>query len=710
MTLKILGKFSPWKSLVLAWGICFAIWLLSLHVHLGATTPVMKAPLDLPKLLLLFSHFHQRPAELTRIVTRLKVYDEIFLLVNTYDFLRKYLLEDRCLVYFNHLLMSNPDWLVNPDERVSFNRAAYNKFERYREEQLNNWNNKAKEAERENNDPPPKPTEEQLRQDYNVLRQTVMDDEQTLHDFVAHVRVFEKCYMHTKDDAKHADDTAFVRKQRAFLTNNVDYLVSPNEPSRAGSVFRHKFYCTDIERKVFPWLTTEYPIFTRWNGQKPFFPGSEYLLLRNRGCFLNDFKRRLNGRGIVMTLLDSHIEDAGRLLRVLRYFRNPYPIQVVFHLNLSPDSQYKLIKAARNDFMNLPPQDIWFVNAERSITKQYLPKFKGFANKIMATLFNSFEDMFFLDADTVPLKDMDYFFTLKKYVQWGTMFYKDRAAYQFRSRDDVVLFEKLLPSVEDSMVFNIHQTTNYTIHNEFFRGLSHYMESGAVVLNRKKHFMQPLMMAIMNFYQPIVTRIYGDKELYWLSLVLGGDSYTFNENFAAAIGELTPESERHKDINNIKSFRSQEICSNHPAHISDEDNQTLVWFNSGFRFCGNAMKLKVDFEKEFNQGKRYTHLKTLEEFKTFFVDKLKITHAIIPPFDPEHRSMKNLEHEPEAAWTMMNYCNGYCWCAYSLMGGYYKDGEDTKSNQMEGVLVKFSPEQVTLYDEVADIWIADLGW
>lgn len=709
--LKILGKFSPWKALLLAWAMCFAIWSLSLHSRLSVTSPVMKAPLDAAKLLSLFSHFHHRPKELANIYTRSHVYEDIFREINTYDFLKKHSFDDRCMIYFHHLTMGNPEWMVNPDERVSFDRAAYNKFEQFRNDKLKDWDRRAKEAEKDNKEPPPKPTDDEIRKTYDELRRMVLSDEQTLHDYVTHVRVFEKCFMHRKDRPTRIKDNKFVKKQRAFLTNNVNYQVSADEPKHAGKVFKDAMDCREIEQKVFPWLTTEYPEFTSWSGKKTYFPGSSHNVLPNKGCFLNDFKNRLNGKGIVMTLSDSHIEDAGRLLRVLRYLRNPYPIQVVFHSNLNEDSKSKLVRAARNEFKGLPTQDIWFVNAERAINKQYLPKFTGFANKIMATLFNSFEDMLFLDADSVTLKDPDYFFKLKKYVQTGTMFYKDRAAYEFRSKDDIVLFKKLLPSVEDSMVFNVAQTSNYTIHNEFFRGSSHYMESGAVVLNRKKHFMQPLMMAIMNFYHPIVRRIYGDKELYWLSLALNGDeNYAFNENPAAAVGELTPEYERHKDINDVKSFNSKEICSNHPSHISDEDNKTLVWFNSGFRFCGNAMKKEMNYEKEFEQKKRYTHIKTLEEFKTFFQSKMKITHAIIPPFDREHKSMKNVEHEPEAAWSMNQYCNGYCWCGYSSMGGYYKEGDETFNNRMDGVLVEFTPEQVQRYDDIGEVWIADLGW
>ena len=80
--------------------------------------------------------------------------------------------------------------------------------------------------------------------------------------------------------------------------------------------------------------------------------------------------------------------------------------------------------------------------------------------------------------------------------------------------------------------------------------------------------------------------------MFWLSLsIIGDENYQFNSHPAAAIGQLTTYQERVKTFENPpSSFKSQEICANHPAHISDEDNHTLLWFNSGFQFCNQLRK------------------------------------------------------------------------------------------------------------------------
>lgn len=707
MKLVSLRSFT-WRYFALAWALCLIIWFVVFDSRLSSAPVATTTVLNKDKLISLFTHFHHRNAKLATIDTRSAVYDELYDHVNLYDFLKKNSIQDRCMLYFNHLSMSDPEWLVNPHAATSYDRAAFRDFDSFKNEQSKLWNEEAKKAESEGRDPPPKLTEEQLREKFENLRQTTLTHEQTLHDFVSHVRVFEKCFMHSQDSRVRRLDNKFIRNQQEFLKTSVKYEYDREEKNSVGRAYKHKIACKDIEQRIFPFMSMEYPLFERWDQKKVFFPGADSQE-KFGGCFLNDFKSRINGKGIVMTLGNGHIEDAARLIRVLRYFRNTYPIQIIFHNNLSLESRYNLIKAGRNDYMDLPRQDIWFVNAERAINEEYRGKFSGFANKIMAIMFSSFEDILFLDADSVIMKDVDYFFNLKRYVQTGTFFYKDRSSFEFRPTEDKFFFKKLLPSIDDSMVFNIPQTTNYSLMNEFFENdFNHYMESGTVVLNKKKHFMMPFMMAIMGFYNLVNSRIYGDKELFWLACALLGDeTYAFNENFAAATGELTPEYERHKDINEVKSFHSKEICSNHPSHISDEDN-SLVWINSGFRFCGNIHKKKMDIEKEFGQKKRYTKFKTLKEFKTFFESKLKIRHAIIPPYYKDHRRALNSEHEPEVPWVMVPYCQGYCWCAYSLIGGYNKAASEDPSSRIEGRVIEFSEEDQKFFEAIGDVWMSPL--
>lgn len=710
-------RLYSWKFPLLVATICLLLWSMA-TVLLRTPTPESNEPNDSNEPTVGVSHLNsdsimdyfaksfKRNAKLDSLKTKSSIYKDIFSDMNMYDFLSKNLFQDRCKIYFNHLSVNDPDWMVNPDRGFVFNREAYKHFDSYRDEKLKDIQNKINEAKEkgERYDPP---SDDEIRQEYEDLRKAVLNDEQTLHDYIAHVRIFEKCFMGASDGADRKD-VSFAKTQRNFLKKSITYLRTSADKA-SGQLFTNKIDPGSVEQKLFPWLTKKLPVFTRWDGKRFDFPGSTMRFPHKKSSFLNEYKSRLNGKGIVLTLGDGHVTDATRFIRLLRYLGNTYPIQVVYHSNLSEESQHNLVRAARDPFEGYPTVDLWFVNADRSIEGKYKEKFTGFANKIMATMFNSFEEMILCDADSVLLENPSYFFKLKKFIDTGSFFYKDRATGYFRPTDDMIFFKKLMPSIEDSAIFNIAQTTDYTLDNEFFHGLADYLESGVVVMDRKRHFMQPLFMSILNFYEPVIKRIYGDKELFWLGLSLGGDEeYGVNDHFAAAIGEFTPDHERHKDIGSIKYMRSKEICSNHPAHISDEDNLTLVWFNSGFRHCGNSFKPDLNWEEEFNKKTRYTRINNIDEFKTFFKSELKITNAIIPPYD---RSMlRNIDNEPEKPWNLANYCRGYLWCAYSLIGGYYVEDDVTKDNLKAGHIITFTPEKVKSFEEAAKIWLASFDW
>lgn len=209
-----------------------------------------------------------------------------------YDFLKKHLFDDRCLIYFNHLEKSNPDWLINPHEQISYDKTAFQLFESFKKSKMDEHNKDVKAAESDGRDPPDPPTESDMRIQYNKLWKEVESSEQILHDFLAHVRIFDKCYIQSQDATILRNDTAYVKRQRYFLKHNVDYLADPDEVVD-GSVYRNKLLCSQVETKVFPWLTMQYPTFTRANGEKSYFPGNDYRIHESRGCFLNEFKKDL---------------------------------------------------------------------------------------------------------------------------------------------------------------------------------------------------------------------------------------------------------------------------------------------------------------------------------------------------------------------------------------------------------------------------------
>ncbi|WEJ93179.1 mannosyltransferase [Yamadazyma tenuis] len=399
-------------------------------------------------------------------------------------------------------------------------------------------------------------------------------------------------------------------------------------------------------------------------------------------------------------------------------------MSAVFYDSLSDDTKAKIVAAARNKMVDLPEsfhkvskhfpsdyltaqdsglpkQEVWFVNTYNAIHDNFKDKFKRFANKFLATLFNSFEEFMLIDADTILLQSPSEFFDLKDYISTGAYFFKDRTAPQFRPPGDTKFFQKITPSILDTLMFDIPIITQKTLGLEFFDGMGHFMESGVVLINRHLHFNSILTMLQMNFFRPVTARVHGDKEIFWLGFAASGDEdYHFNKNFAASIGTITSQEERLTSQGNHK--KSQELCSPHPGHINE--NGKLVWFNSGFKFCGKSDL--VDFEAEVKKQEHFKFLKDAKSMQEYYEGSLILKSAIIPPFMGKLVTRAdNKVEEPAEGWHMEGgYCHSYLWCAYSSIGGLTSDGQD---NTQVGQVFEFDQDSIDLSSYFGDIWVGN---
>ena len=134
-------------------------------------------------------------------------------------------------------------------------------------------------------------------------------------------------------------------------------------------------------------------------------------------------------------------------------------------------------------------------------------------------------------------------------------------------------------------------------------------------------------------------------------------NYKFNNHFAAAIGQLT-SNQYNKDRRT--PLKSKEICSSHPGHISDEDDRSLLWFNSGFRFCHEANNIDYQEETKNNVILKFLNGRHPLEFKKYYSDPLRITHAIVPPLNKNFQKciimMKNLLMDGHQNQIVTNTC------------------------------------------------------
>ena len=687
------------------------------------------------------------------------IYDDIFTNHKLETVLGTLSFKERCDLYFKNVFAQDVNWHFNPDTKydVNFDKKTkeYQEFNKVKELIIQEKFDKMKQ----------KLKEEDYSEELEKLQKSMFTDymhqkfEQEIVNRLSTFRIFNKCYITN-------DETPQINKINQFITNQQKLVQNLHRESETSDKTKiDKLELTDkealvdlmvtksstFEHRVYPWISKEYPVYERWTGKVYHEPPNYYEILNHDPMqkttkktqhsnnaaepFLKQFKNKFNGRGIVLTIGNQHSDYAANLIHLLRALDNKLPIQIVYYDDVNEKSKRKIVTAAQEDFRSLPhsfekvahlfgdkyinsqgkglqPQEVWFVNAYNSIHKNYRGKFSRFGNKLLASLFNSFSEFILIDVDTVLMQPPEFFFQLKNYQTTGTYFFKDRSVFQKRSLEDGKFFERMGPSTVDQIMFDIPIMTNYTTTRELFRGLQHYMESGLVMINKDKHLNSILMITQINLIGPITGKVWGDKELFWLGFAINGDEeYYFDNNFAAAIGELTPPQDRARKDGTW--HHSKEICTPHPGHISSDDNHSLLWINSGFRFCHQADE--VDFEKEAEKKTRLKHLQTADQFRTFYYNPLRITHAIVPPLDPDLQDRKNAMDEPTNGWFWESgYCRRYMWCAYSSVGGPQKrpdekddknDNNKIKDNTLEGILVEYNQDEIALFDYLGDIWV-----
>ncbi|WEJ96110.1 mannosyltransferase [Yamadazyma tenuis] len=681
------------------------------------------------------------------------VYDQMLKKHALSDILTNLDFTERCNLYFKNLFVRDHNWFVDPNEdfplehRDTFDLQSFKKENskkiRYKYAQMSNL-----EYDKINFDDKKvrKDVKRLAEEEFNEFWERTMKTEQKIVDYLSHLRIFNKCYV-TSDNRYIMNKANELIEKVADNIDHTEFKADDDESLINDSGSKS---CSELESRIYKWVSHSYPIYERWTGEiflsppdlrgfvhypevfkttNSKFKGStkdfsKSTFAENGPCFFNKFKNSLNGKGIVLSIGDKHVDDTVRFIHLLRALSNHYPIQIIYYDSLSDETKARIVAAARDKMIDLPEsfhkvskhfpsdyfhikdggmpkQEVWFVKTYNTIHDNFKEKFKMFAHKFLATLFNSFEEFILVHADTVLLQNPSEFFDLKDYKTTGAYFFKDRTAHAFRPPGDTKFFQKITPSILDNLMFDIPIITQKTLGLEFFNGMSHFMESGVVLINRHLHFNSILTMLQLNFFKPVTSRVHGDKEIFWLGFATSGDEdYHFNKNFAASIGTLTSPEERLTSEGNLK--KSQELCSPHSGHL--DENGKLLWFNSGFKFCGKSDL--VNFETEVKKHDHFKFLKDAESMREYYESSLKLRNAVIPPFNikSEIRAGNSVE-EPVEGWHMeRGYCHSYLWCAYSSIGGLTSDGQD---NTQVGQVFEFDQESIDLYSYLGDIWVGN---
>lgn len=467
-------------------------------------------------------------------------------------------------------------------------------------------------------------------------------------------------------------DTCFMKS-----TFSVEDIITNNDPQ-------------DFTRRMFPFINNFEHLIDLWpriydlNNKQTldiFFEPNNSL------TFWENWIGFSKGKGIAIALGESHLDTFRRLLLVLDYLGNTDPIQIVTKGNeLSSYFIDEIFKFLNNGKIR---QKVYLIDCSQTLNVKYIEEhLPYFLNKWLAAIFNTFEEFILLDADTIPFVSLRSLFELEGYKKTGIFFYKDRNIPQEKTFDYCIeLFNEFKPSNEEIQFMNytlnlkddeIDLSESEYVYQRFFqKKILHNLDSGLVIVNKKKKLSSLIMSFMMNLNAKIQRCVYGDKELFWLGQFFSNENYAFSPIEGSIIGFI----KEPVSINNQNSTVEFKICGTQMAHSDENDN--LIWTNGGLRMCKNPLMADSDFE----QNPEYFKSKfgSIDALKSYYKKPLKINGLIIP----------NITVQP---WERELECKEYSYCATVT----------SHSDNISGKLVKFKPSVLRHINEISLIWNLDL--
>lgn len=620
----------------------------------------------------------------------------------------------KCMDFFRFMDEVYPQWETSKLEHHVYDKSATRKYNCFQENVKFIVKDKILK-----NDPKPDEITDEDKAKWNrwfELRvEQLLATENEMADTMSIIRMFGHCFLqdpvaHSLGEAKDVYDR-YLRKVTPFFANRLGYFDGPSEV------------------KLFP----DAPPFQDTN-------------------IVDYYHTNMKGRGIVISGSTKYSRDIVKLIRLLRALNNKLPIQIIYRSDMLIRSKEAVNHAATADIDDLfgphlsdarllekvlpdidcvkdaaalgityPKQHVTYINIQPTMLSLSTRDFKGYNNKILALFFNTFEEVLLLDADTVPLILPEDYFQIDEYVKTGAHFFRDRSLKDSNDWIETNYFTKLMPHRhnEIDMALGIKPVTEHTLNNPYLRGWRHSQEAGLIAFDRKRHFTSLLaLLPLLMWKEPVRLSIWGDKEMYWLlMLIVGDEDYAFNKYGAASVGTILD-----KSLMLYNRTKAAEVCLSHPGHVGSDGR--LLWLNSGFSYCKKNGYARD--QKKFP----YSAYGGRDELMRLYEGPLRIENAVVPPDLPPLRpvgSPASIEKEtqfviaaksrkkdvddmdvdqidaynPQKGWVKSSCCSNYHYCAYTLIESYDNTGELDES----GLLFTYTPIERKRYDLLGKVWL-----
>jgi len=253
-----------------------------------------------------------------------------------------------------------------------------------------------------------------------------------------------------------------------------------------------------LEKQILPYVE-----------KKAIWPWAAPAKFNNLKSLKNTFKP--GTKGVVICSCDKLFDFTINLIKGLfTAFNFELPILVVY----IGEDDLSIGKRAYLHNMNVTTLDIteYFDNS--------VLKLKGFAVKPFAILAAPFEEVLFLDADTIFIQNPSKMFNDSEYQQEGLLLQKDRALHHWWTKQRLWFINNLPKPL-----------SNKLINSDMYNGLTdHQIDSSLIVINKKLRLFSLLATCKMNMYEEreesFYKTFYGDKESFWLGAEMTREGYT----------------------------------------------------------------------------------------------------------------------------------------------------------------------------------------
>lgn len=638
---------------------------------------------------------------------------------------------DRCDAFFKNLYVSSESkWVMDAPDRFRLDMEYEMSWDDYKKKYEESFREKIAQAQgKKPEDVDPKNIHDAIAKIYDGLKDRAKKDEKVMLEEIAFGRIFNKCYV-TRDDPKQKQKLNRFASRQARLVGGFSggrFVESDAERELSPEKFPS---CADLEQRMYPWLSYQFPVYERYSGQVMKTPpetsgehsgehtkrSKEPLrskLTGNKPCWLSQYKNRLHGKGIAIPFDTYRMDEMVALIRLLRAHGNKLPIQIVSYGQIEEHQKQALSDAAREPYVDLPPsyvkvaehlgnilesedrglrsQDVWFVDALTLLDPQVREDWSDYPISILATFASSFEEVVLMDPTIVPLKNPDYFFNLKEYKQKGAYFYRAKPM-QKRMEKNTDFFKRMTPSLIDTVMFNIPILTDQSLSLPFFEGLQEMQDAAVAVVDKKRHFNAMGSLLQLGAFWPADYRGSVAQEL-WLGFVVAGDEdFHFNKYFPAALGDADPLEEI-----------APQVCSTHTGHLDPVSTNELVWMTGGYAVCPVG---EPDVSEDFGRAFIWHTFDGPDEMVEYYRSRFNLKVAIVPPYENiDSFELNNNDGNPVSPWQWGIGCQGKVLCANGEIGG----STDHEPNVQKGQFIEFDPLERDLHAFYGDIYMGILG-